>query len=81
MDDFQAMLAREAAQRAALEEEMLMLESEPFDYGQMPAEQIFRVNRDFYESTLPYNWDMPPADRSLDPVKVQNYLAQLQPDD
>lgn len=35
------------------------------------------MNLDFFESTLGYNWDMTPVDRSFDPVKVNEYLSLL----
>jgi len=33
--------------------------------------------RSFFDSTLDFNWDMIPIDRSLDPNKVQEYLSYL----
>lgn len=35
------------------------------------------MNRAFFDSTLNFNWDMLPIDRSLDPNKIQAYLSLL----
>ena len=35
------------------------------------------MNPLFFESTLLYNWNMNPIDRSFDPIRVQTYLSQL----
>lgn len=42
------------------------------------------MDRDFFDSTLGYDWDMDktfPIDRSLDPIKIAGYLSMLEEPD
>ncbi|CAN5664506.1 hypothetical protein BH23THE1_BH23THE1_28410 [soil metagenome] len=36
------------------------------------------MDRNFFDFTLNYNWDMVPVDRSFDPNKIKEYLSQIE---
>lgn len=40
---------------------------------------LLKLNKSFYDTTLDYNWDMNPIDRSIDNDKVNCYLQTLPP--